>query len=81
MNRKRWACGGVYEVVCGHGSVYNPCLHGAEEHRRRCLVVGCERLKEVLQIDCLRLDGTMDKAQRARKPQLSKSSTPKGGYF
>ena len=38
LNRKRWACGGAWVVKASDGSVYNPCLHGTEEHRTRCLL-------------------------------------------
>lgn len=38
MNRKRWACGGSWVVRVSDGSVYHPCPHGQEEHRRECLL-------------------------------------------
>lgn len=38
LNRARWACGGAFIVKATDGSVYHPCVHGAVEHRRSCLL-------------------------------------------
>ena len=39
MNRKRWACVGAWVIKCdADGTIYHPCCHGEEEHRRRCIL-------------------------------------------